>query len=372
MSRAGARRRGRDGHEWSRASLRRERFRPRSACGTPPLPRRCRGTPAFRFCLPASKSVPLLDRVGAGSAGQARVIVVGGRGDDLEVRCTRSSARASAGVARAGTRPRRRSRVTRSSDGYSERRHVRVSLRPSPTPSSARELVGARGGVLLLLRQGAAAARPRGRFLAPRASTLASAYAFGGASIAELRLAELRGAAAKPWFASGAPGRYVGRKFRVTGSGGRQHHVSRALRPRQEGSHAQRSSRGAGSTSRRSRCRCRALGSRRSPTIPTDRARRSSRSVKRLKYPSATCIVIDKSDFKLYWVKNNRLVKAYPIAIGRAHMETPAPATWKILAKYHTSPGSVYGPRKMRLFRLAGRPATCSRPTGFTGRTSRG
>ena len=35
-------------------------------------------------------------------------------------------------------------------------------------------------------------------------------------------------------------------------------------------------------------------------------------------------------------------------------METPAPATWKILAKYHTSPGSVSGPRKMRLFRQRG------------------
>ncbi len=73
-----------------------------------------------------------------------------------------------------------------------------------------------------------------------------------------------------------------------------------------------------------------------------------------MKYPSATCIVIDKSDYKLYWVKHNRLVRAYPIAIGRASMETPAPATWKILAKYHTSPGSVYGPRKMRLFRQRG------------------
>lgn len=77
------------------------------------------------------------------------------------------------------------------------------------------------------------------------------------------------------------------------------------------------------------------------------------RTVKRLVFPYATCIVIDKSDFKLYWVKNNELVKTYPIAIGRPGMETPV-RTWKILAKYHTDPGSVYGPRKMRLFKKSG------------------
>ncbi len=74
---------------------------------------------------------------------------------------------------------------------------------------------------------------------------------------------------------------------------------------------------------------------------------------KRLAYPASTSIVIDKSDFKLYWVNGDVLVKAYPIATGRASMETPA-ATWKILAKYKTDPASVYGPRKMRLFRKVG------------------
>jgi len=78
-----------------------------------------------------------------------------------------------------------------------------------------------------------------------------------------------------------------------------------------------------------------------------------TRAVKRLKFPYATCIVIDKSEFKLYWVKNNVLVKVYPIAIGREGMETPL-ATWKILAKYKTDPSSVYGPRKMRMFRRVG------------------
>ena len=78
-----------------------------------------------------------------------------------------------------------------------------------------------------------------------------------------------------------------------------------------------------------------------------------TRTVLRLKFPYATCIVIDKSDFKLYWVRNNVLVKVYPIAIGRSGMETPI-GTWKILAKYKTDPSSVYGPRKMRMFRQVG------------------
>ncbi|MDI6692782.1 MAG: cell wall-binding repeat-containing protein [Anaerosomatales bacterium] len=76
----------------------------------------------------------------------------------------------------------------------------------------------------------------------------------------------------------------------------------------------------------------------------------SAMRLRRLAYPAATSIVVDKSDFRLYWVKNDVLVKAYPIAIGRPGMETPV-AIWKIGAKYYTDPQSVYGPRKMRLFR---------------------
>jgi len=71
------------------------------------------------------------------------------------------------------------------------------------------------------------------------------------------------------------------------------------------------------------------------------------------KYKWRTYIVIDKSSFKLYWVKNKVLVKAYPIAHGKAHTPTPE-RVWRINAKYHTSPGSVYGPRKMRMFKRVG------------------
>jgi lipoprotein-anchoring transpeptidase ErfK/SrfK len=76
------------------------------------------------------------------------------------------------------------------------------------------------------------------------------------------------------------------------------------------------------------------------------------RTAQRIQYEWSTMIVVDKSDFKLYWIRNDQLVKAYPIAHGRNNC-TPC-ATWKILAKYKTDPHGVYGPRKMRLFRRVG------------------
>lgn len=72
------------------------------------------------------------------------------------------------------------------------------------------------------------------------------------------------------------------------------------------------------------------------------------------KYPWRTYIVIDKSDYKLYWVKDKTLVKIYPIAHGKNNC-TPT-RVWRIDAKYYTSPGSVYGPRKMRMFKRVGTP----------------
>jgi len=75
-----------------------------------------------------------------------------------------------------------------------------------------------------------------------------------------------------------------------------------------------------------------------------------SRTVTRYEFPYATCIVIDKSEYRLYWVKNQQLIKKYPIAHGR-HNWTPV-GVWKVLAKYRTS--GIYGPRKMRMFRRVG------------------
>lgn len=80
---------------------------------------------------------------------------------------------------------------------------------------------------------------------------------------------------------------------------------------------------------------------------------KSSYTVTRLDYPWPTCIIIDKSDFRLYWIRDGVLVKVYPIAIGKASTPTPV-GTWKVGNKYITSPTSVYGPRKMRLWRQTG------------------
>jgi len=66
------------------------------------------------------------------------------------------------------------------------------------------------------------------------------------------------------------------------------------------------------------------------------------------RYPWKNYIVIDKSSYKLYLVKNGWLRATYPIAHGKNNC-TPE-RVWRIDAKYpHTS--GVYGPRKMRLFK---------------------
>lgn len=84
-----------------------------------------------------------------------------------------------------------------------------------------------------------------------------------------------------------------------------------------------------------------------------DKSSEVSRSFRRLSYPASTSIVIDKSDFRLYYVKNDVLIESYPIAIGRPGMETPT-RLWKINSKYITDPNGVYGPRKMRLYAQSG------------------
>ena len=73
----------------------------------------------------------------------------------------------------------------------------------------------------------------------------------------------------------------------------------------------------------------------------------------RYSYPAATSIVIDKSDFRLYFFKDDLFVKSYPIAHGKPSTPTPA-AIWRIDSKYHTDPKGVYGPRKMRMYRKIG------------------
>jgi hypothetical protein len=62
-------------------------------------------------------------------------------------------------------------------------------------------------------------------------------------------------------------------------------------------------------------------------------------------------IVVDKSEFRLYLVKNGIVERTYPVAHGKLGWATPV-ATWRVDAKYYT--GGVSGPRKMRLFRQKG------------------
>lgn len=64
-----------------------------------------------------------------------------------------------------------------------------------------------------------------------------------------------------------------------------------------------------------------------------------------------TAIIIDKSDFRIYYIVNGVLECSFPIAIGRVGMSTPS-AQWIVGEKHYCNPGGVYGPRKLRLYRL--------------------
>ena len=79
---------------------------------------------------------------------------------------------------------------------------------------------------------------------------------------------------------------------------------------------------------------------------------RTSVRLTHLGYTWDTYIVVDKSDYRLYFVRGGVLTRVYPVAHGRDG-RTPV-ATWRIDAKYHSDPAGVYGPRKMRLFRKSG------------------
>ncbi len=70
-----------------------------------------------------------------------------------------------------------------------------------------------------------------------------------------------------------------------------------------------------------------------------------------LGYPWRNYIVIDKSEFRLYLVKNGVVERTFPVAHGKLGWATPV-AVWRVGAKYYT--GGVSGPRKMRLFRQRG------------------
>lgn len=300
--------------------------------------------------LTRAKSVPAVTASAIASAGPVRVVVVGG-----------TSAVSPSVYARLGASE-RWGGTTRydaavsvaihaASSGYSDVSTFGIAA-TVPNAVVGASMIGARGGVLLYSGRDRVHKTTWG-FLSSRASELASAYAFGGSSIAGSQVAELGGAASKPWFATGAPGRWVGKRFKVAGHvGGNTTTVTLYV----HGKKVRTATVKPWGTFRFDSVSTPVTNARVSVIANNDvgPGTKTSRQVSRLRYPSPTCIVIDKSAFRLYWVKNNRLVKSYPIAIGKVGWSTPAPATWKILKKYRTSPGSVYGPRKMRLFRKRG------------------
>ncbi len=213
-------------------------------------------------------------------------------------------------------------------------------------------LVGRAGGVLLLSDR-VRISKPTWDLLSAPSDPLATGYLLGGAKVGSAALlSELNGAPALPALGSQTPASYGGSSARVAGSvGGNTTEVKLLINGVTKSTMSvlpwQKFDFGSVSVPKEGMQVAVVAGN------PDGGSTSVSRSVKRLSYPYATCIIIDKSDFKLYWIKNNQLVKAYPIATGRAGMETPI-GTWKILAKYKTDPSSVYGPRKMRMFRKVG------------------
>jgi lipoprotein-anchoring transpeptidase ErfK/SrfK/putative cell wall-binding protein len=209
--------------------------------------------------------------------------------------------------------------------------------------------VGRTGGVMLVTATGRLP-KPVWAYLTQPPASVARCSVFGGERVVSKgQYAELRGAPGQPSIRSGMPEKLVAGKMRVAGSvysnttevvlyvGGKRI-ANRSATP-----YGSYDFGWVASPSGRATVEVRA-------TNPDGKTASASRTVERLKYPYATCIVVDKSEFRLYWIKDNRLVKTYPVAVGRVGATTPS-ATWKIQSKYYSDPGSVYGPRKMRLYR---------------------
>ncbi|MGB4593072.1 MAG: cell wall-binding repeat-containing protein, partial [Coriobacteriia bacterium] len=210
--------------------------------------------------------------------------------------------------------------------------------------------VSGRLGEPILFIEKTRVSKPAAHYLDDSSSVITSATVYGGAvAVSDPALAELRGAPTQPTLVKPAGGGLVAKYANVSVSVGInttevQLYVGSSLvgtktvEPYTTVDFGKRSMPADGVTFKV------VAGN------PDGKATTKSATYKRLVYPARTSIVIDKSDFRLYWVKDDILIKAYPIAIGRDGMETP-PAVWKINAKYKTDPSSVYGPRKMRLFR---------------------
>jgi len=62
-------------------------------------------------------------------------------------------------------------------------------------------------------------------------------------------------------------------------------------------------------------------------------------------------IIVDKSEFRLYWIVKGFVKNTYPVAIGKDRTPTPD-AEWIVGQKLIEDPKGVFGPRRLRLYRL--------------------
>lgn len=190
-------------------------------------------------------------------------------------------------------------------------------------------------------------------FLSGLGSEVASATVFGGTAVVPASVAEeLSGSPTRPVVLSPPAGGYVAKKARVIATSGinttelRLYAGDRLIGTRSVGSYGTADF-GIMDTP------ADGVTYRLVASNPDGGESASSAKYRRLAYPASTSIVVDKSDFRLYLVKEDVLVVSYPVATGRRSMETPA-RLWKVGQKYHTDPKSVYGPRKMRLYKQSG------------------
>lgn len=235
--------------------------------------------------------------------------------------------------------------------GWVDGQRVGVAAKIPDALAGAASL-GREGGVVLITDTERLPKETWTRLVATSSSVSTCTVLGGPKSIAAVQYEELRGAPGRPVMDANSPAAYVGKTMRVKGRANSNTtsvalYVGGTLKATKAvGPYGAYDFGSIASPAKKATVEVRASN-------PDGKSCSATRSVSRLVFPYATCIVIDKSDFKLYWVKDNELVKAYPIATGRPGMETPV-RTWKILSKYHSDPSGVYGPRKMRLYKKAG------------------
>lgn len=300
--------------------------------------------------LTADKTVPDATLAALRGAGWPETIVIGGTSSVSATAYTKMRADGRwAGSTRFATAAAvARKAVAR---GWSTGATVGLATK-IPDALAGAAALGRNGGVILLTDAVRLHKTPWLFLLHPPAAVTRVFILGGTRSISDAQLAEVQGAPGMPILGTTTPGRYVGKTMRVAGRVNANTTLvtlyvagvnkgSKAVLP-----YGSFDFGNVASPSKSGSVVVRASN-------PDGKACSLSKTVTRMNFPYATCIIIDKSDFKLYWVKDNNLVKTYPIAIGRPGMETPI-ATWRIGAKYYTDPGSVYGPRKMRMYRKVG------------------